>query len=269
MNLNKVKLVIVDMDGTLLNSKHEVSTLFFELYIKLKSLNVQFVVASGRPYYSIVEKLDKLKDEIIIASENGAYVLEKHKIILSKPIEYNTAELIKIVDNLQHVHPVYCTANKAYLQEKSKPLIDIIAQYYTNYEFIDTTKDIEKELFKIALYHETDSEKCIYPHVKHLESNYKVIVSAKNWVDISHIDANKGFALQLIQESYGITTDETMAFGDYNNDIEMLQLATFSYAMENAHKDVKAVANYVTTSNDDNGVENILKQLIKAKQANI
>jgi len=56
-----------------------------------------------------------------------------------------------------------------------------------------------------------------------------------------------------------------MVFGDYHNDIEMLQEADFSFAMKNAHKDIKEIANYTTDSNDNFGVEKILKQLLKDK----
>ena len=59
--MKDIKLVVTDMDGTLLNSKHEVSTRFFQAFEQLKEQNIRFVAASGRPYYSIVGKLDSIK----------------------------------------------------------------------------------------------------------------------------------------------------------------------------------------------------------------
>ena len=79
-------------------------------------------------------------------------------------------------------------------------------------------------------------------------------------------NAHKGFALHKLQQLYNISPAETMVFGDYNNDLEMLALAEFSFAMENAHPNVKAVANYETSSNDDLGVEKILESLLKGYQ---
>jgi Cof subfamily protein (haloacid dehalogenase superfamily) len=129
--------------------------------------------------------------------------------------------------------------------------------------------EINEPIYKVALFHEESSERFIYPFVKHIEKRFKVKVSANHWVDISENKANKGHAIALIQEAYNITPEETMAFGDYNNDIEMLKLAKFSFAMENAHHDVKTIANFETKSNDENGVEYILNQTIKAKNRTI
>ena len=72
-----------------------------------------------------------------------------------------------------------------------------------------------------------------------------------------------GFALQHVQERFGIKPNETMVFGDYNNDLEMLAMVDFSFAMKNAHPNVLEVANYTTTSNDDFGVERILEKLLE------
>jgi hydroxymethylpyrimidine pyrophosphatase-like HAD family hydrolase len=95
-----------------------------------------------------------------------------------------------------------------------------------------------------------------------LEQNFKVKVSANHWVDISENIANKGYAIKHIQKLYNINESETMVFGDYNNDIEMLKLGHYSYAMDNAHPNVKTIANYLTKSNNEKGVEIVIKQLI-------
>ena len=65
-----------------------------------------------------------------------------------------------------------------------------------------------------------------------------------------------------VLETFAVQTSEVLVFGDYNNDLEMLALAEYSFAMANAHPNVKEVANFETTSNDDFGVERILEQLL-------
>jgi hydroxymethylpyrimidine pyrophosphatase-like HAD family hydrolase len=67
----------------------------------------------------------------------------------------------------------------------------------------------------------------------------------------------------MIQKKYGISRDETLVFGDYNNDLEMLDLGTYSFAMANAHPNVLRQAKYRTSSNDDFGVERILEKLLE------
>lgn len=268
MNLSKVRLVITDMDGTLLNNDHAVSNRFFELYKELKQHNIIFVAASGRPYYSLIEKLAPIKDDIIFIAENGGLAIQQEQVLLSTPIEaHNLHDLITLINTLEDTHPVYCTKDRAYVKSKSESLMGLLSEYYKNYVVIFDESEIKEEVYKIALYHEESSERNIYPFVKHLENKFKVKVSANHWVDISENLANKGHALELIQKKHGITKEETMAFGDYNNDIEMLNLSYFSYAMANAHPNVKKTARFETKTNNENGVENILEQLLLAKKA--
>ena len=74
------------MDGTLLNSKHRVSDLFFEQFQELKKRNIKFVAASGRQYHSIVDKLSPIREDILVIAENGALVREKEKELLVTPL---------------------------------------------------------------------------------------------------------------------------------------------------------------------------------------
>ncbi len=268
MNLSHIKLIATDMDGTLLNKNHEVSKLFFKLFEQLKEHNVLFVAASGRPLYGIVEKLNSIKNDIFIVAENGGLIMRGDELILSTPFKkdslFNIETLIKLN---RDIFPVYCTKTKAYsyrISESSSP-VESLAEYYPNIKFIENLSDVNEEIIKIALYNAEDSETYIYPYFKHLEAEYKVIVSGKQWLDISNNSANKGNAIQLLQKKFNISPDETLVFGDYNNDIDMLKQATYSFAMENAHPDVIEIANFKTKSNNNLGVELILEKLVADK----
>ncbi|WP_346881129.1 HAD family hydrolase [uncultured Algibacter sp.] len=266
MDLAKVKLVVSDMDGTLLNSNHEVSTLFFELFLKMKAHNILFVAASGRPHYSICDKLSSIKDQIYIVSENGGFISYKEKMLLSTPlVKEDVTKFANLIDGLDNTHPVFCGHTKAYIKNNSDVLLKLLSEYYPNYKIIDNISEIDEPIYKVAIYHEDSSEKYVYPHVKHLESDFKVKTSATHWVDISHNLANKGHAIRFLQNLHNISVDETMAFGDYNNDLEMLERAHYSYAMKNAHPNVKDVARFETENNDAYGVEIILEKLVRAK----
>lgn len=263
MDLSQIKMVVTDMDGTLLNSKHEVSPRFFEIYQELKKKNIAFVAASGRQYHSMVDKLNSIKNEILIIAENGALIKKQEQTLLSTPI--STSEVHRILDTvlpLEHVHPVLCCQNNAFVGDTSNEFIDMLREYYSEFEIVDHQKQVDEEVLKIAIYHFESSEKHIFPHVKHLERDLKVKVSGANWVDISDINAHKGYALQKIMDQYNISSNEIMVFGDYNNDVEMLQLSDYSFAMANAHPNVLKTAKYTTSSNDDYGVERILEKLL-------
>ncbi len=268
MDFSKVKLVVTDMDGTLLNSKSEVSANFFHLYKKLKNHNIEFIAASGRQYFSIVDRFVSIKDEITIVAENGAFAMhgDTELFTLELPSEY-ISKSIDILRNLENVYVVLCGKKCAYIETKDEEFVSMFKNYYSEYKIVDDlTKITNDTFFKIAAFHFECSETHIYPAVKQFENELQVIVSGEHWLDISHPNANKGYALNILQNKLGITKEETMVFGDYNNDLKMLVLADFSYAMENAHPNVKNAAKFQTKSNDNEGVEYILEQLINSRK---
>lgn len=266
MDLAQVKLVVTDMDGTLLNSQGEVSDQFYSLFEQLKANNIHFVAASGRQYYSIIKKLSPIVEDITIVAENGGIARQGAKELLVTQMDNQSIlKLITLLRTIKDSYIVLCGKKSSYIETKNEAFIALFNEYYATYEKVeDLTKVSDDDFIKIAVYHFESSESAIYPSVKHLEDKLQVKVSGQNWLDISHPNANKGYALQLLQNKLGLTPSQTMVFGDYNNDLEMLGLADFSFAMDNAHPNVKKVANYTTKSNDENGVEHILEQLVEA-----
>ena len=264
MDFSQVKMVVTDMDGTLLNSNHEVSDRFFELFNELKKRGILFVAASGRQYNSILDKLYTIKDDIVVVAENGGYVMRKEVELLSTQLPKDQRnKVLTVLDSVENIHPVLCGKQNAFLTGHSDTFADLLKQYYSAFEIVEDLSQVDAEILKVAIYHFESSERFIYPAVKHLEGDLKVKVSGENWVDISSVNANKGYALQKLQALYQIKPEETMVFGDYNNDLEMLALGKYSYAMANAHPNVKKVAKYQTVSNDDFGVERILEKMLR------
>jgi Cof subfamily protein (haloacid dehalogenase superfamily) len=267
MDLNNVKLVVSDMDGTLLNDKGEVSTRFFELFKKLHQQNILFCAASGRQYDSIIDKLATIKDDIYVIAENGGIAKKADKVLLLKAL--NTKKVINVVPvlrNIKDANIVLCSQDTAFIESNDVDFIRYFQEYYHSYSIVDDLIEVAKttSILKIAVYHPSSSEDFIYPEIKHLKEDYLLKISGQNWLDISDDKANKGNALREVQKLLNISKEETMVFGDYLNDIEMLQEATFSFAMANAHNDITKIANYATRSNNNFGVESILEKLIRA-----
>lgn len=263
MDLSRVKLVVTDMDGTLLNSEHKVSPYFFELYEALKAKGIRFAAASGRQHNSIADKLAPIKDDIFIIAENGALVTDRGTEILSIPLQTEMKNrILDVVTGLEGAKPVLCTKDNAYVLESHSEFQEKLREYYTHFDLLPELKTFDGVVMKIAVFHFGGSEAHLYPAVKAFESELKVKVSGENWLDLSHLDAHKGYALSLIQDTYKIAKEETMVFGDYNNDLEMLSQASFSFAMANAHPNVLRTAQYTTLSNNEMGVERILEQLL-------
>ncbi|GAA4962979.1 HAD family hydrolase [Algibacter aquimarinus] len=265
MDFSKVKLIATDLDGTLLNNKGEVSSRFFNLFKQLKKQNIHFVAASGRQFQSITAKLNPIKEDISIIAENGGVIQFNGKV--NSLLKLSSEDVLMAVNTLRSIKNCYivlCGKEYAYIETDNEKFISKFSEYYNAYYIVDDLTKVENDDFlKIAVYHFKSSENYILPHISNITNKLKVTVSGKNWLDISHINANKGYALNKLQKKLGITEEETMVFGDYNNDIEMLQLAHFSYAMKNAHDNVKEVARYETLSNNNEGVEQILDLLLK------
>jgi hypothetical protein len=134
--------------------------------------------------------------------------------------------------------------------------------YYDKYTVVDDLLGVEDDQFlKIAIYDFAGAESNSYTHFQQSKEHLQVKVSGSNWLDISHRLANKGRALEVLQHKYGIAVEQTMSFGDYLNDLEMMQQAYFSYAMANAHPLIKEAARFRAKSNDEDGVLEVMRQL--------
>ena len=267
IDFSKVKLVVSDMDGTLLNSKGEVSQQFFTLFKELQKRNIHFCAASGRQHNSIVDKLSTIKNDMYVIAENGGVAKKGDEVFLSNFLKpEKVLKLIPVLREIEGANMVLCCNNAAFIESKDERFIELFQEYYHSFKVAENLMEIPKTtpVFKIAIYHFNSSEEFIYPVIKHLNNEVLLKISGQNWLDISDEKANKGNALREVQKLLNVTKEETMVFGDYHNDIEMMQEADFSFAMKNAHSDIKKLANYSTESNDDFGVERILEKLISS-----
>lgn len=256
------------MDGTLLNAHEEPSDLFFTQFHTLQKLGVHFVAASGRQYNSIAHKLALIKDDITIIGENGGVAMRKDELIhLQTMNPKGILEIIPTLRKVENIFVILCGQHAAYIETRDPKLIDMFQEYYGTHEIVEDLAEVVNRIpiLKIALYHPESSEEFIYPELRSFQNNFLLKISGKNWLDLSSPNSNKGTALKVVQEKMNITPEETAVFGDYLNDLEMLQCAYFSYAMKNAHPEVKKVARFETESNHNLGVEKVIAKIIDAK----
>lgn len=264
--MNDIKLIVTDMDGTFLNSQYEVSPDFPQIYQELKKRNILFVPASGRQMPGITQYFTEIENEIGFIAENGGYVIYKNEELFADKLDHQfIVEIIKTIREIPGARAVLSAKRKAYYESEDEAFVNYFTRYYTeNQKVDDLTLEVDDDAFKIAIYHPEGSEKNIYPYLKHFENeNLEVVVSGKCWVDIMNRNINKGKALEIIQKKLNILPSETMAFGDYMNDIEMLKNSKFSYAMQNAHPVVKKNATYSALTNDDFGVVSTIRDYLK------
>ncbi len=252
------------MDGTLLNSNHQVSDHFFELFHKLNDRGIQFVAASGRQYHSMASKLRQIKDDIIFIAENGAIIREREKELSSTPLAPDlVGRLVRIIRDIDNVGIMLCGKSTSYFDPSSSQFLEDLVEYYSKYEVVEHFDLVEEEIVKIAVYHGVSSELYLYPTVQSYAEDVLVKVSGRHWMDINHVNAHKGNALKKVMNALGVNANEVLVFGDYYNDLEMLGLVDHSFAMANAHPKVKEMANFETASNDAFGVEKVLEKLFQ------
>jgi len=263
--MQNIKLIVTDMDGTLLKSDHSLSSEFKHVYEQLKQNNILFVPASGRQYFSIISYFEDIKDELAVIAENGTFVTNKGEEIFVDELDSTVIhKIIEKVRKIEGAHLVLAGKNGAYVESTDEEFLEYFKNYYSKNTKVDDLTKVENEKFiKIAINHPGGTEDNVYPLLKEFEKyGLKVVVSGEVWVDIMNKNSNKGVALKNLMEKLHITSDEVMVFGDFMNDIEMLQLAKYSYAMENAHPDVKKVANFSAPSNNEDGVLQIIKKYL-------
>lgn len=251
-----IKLIASDMDGTLLDENSKLPKNFFETLDILIANKIKFAVASGRPYYTLQENFKPYSDKIYYICDNGAYIADGNKEISVSIIENHAVQaIVKKSLGLENTEIVLCGKKGAYHRPCSANFTKEINKYYLKKEIVTDFNNIDDEIFKITFCDLSGSKENSFKHLSPLfGEDFKVVVSGDIWLDITNKNINKGLALEKIQQAQNISYDETMAFGDFYNDIEMLEKAHYSFVMANANEDMKKYGNFTAESNKDNGV---------------
>ncbi|MGM9986403.1 MAG: Cof-type HAD-IIB family hydrolase [Bacillaceae bacterium] len=251
-----IKLIATDMDGTFLNDKNQFPINFEEIFAQLKEKNILFSAASGRQYYNLEKRFEAYKNDMLFIAENGTYVMYKGKELFSNTVDHKVAmELIDVARTIDGVAIVICGKKAAYIETDDKKVLEEVDKYYARREIVDDVKKIEDDILKVTLLDFQGAEHHSMPYFEMYKESLQVTVGGYIWLDIMNGGANKGVAIQKVQQLLNISYDETMVFGDYLNDLEMMENAYHSYAMVNAHEQLKQAARFETAlTNNENGV---------------
>ena len=261
-----IKIIFSDMDGTLLTSENKLPVGFDTMIAELKSRGVIFAPASGRQYFSLIDSFQRYQNEFLFLAEGGTLVIYLGKEIFSQPMDKNLAfEFLYKSDELKNILCVFCGKKNAYIRDfQDIPKYrDELLKYYTHAVAVKRWEDIDDEPIKVAFFDpESNSRESIYNHLKKYEDRAQILISSEHWVDAMMPGVNKGSAIKKIQQILDIKPEECAAFGDYLNDCEMMQAVGYSFAMANAHPDLKKFAKFETASNDEGGVLVGIKKLM-------
>lgn len=255
------------MDGTLLNDKGELPADFSATFSRLQKQNIIFAAASGRQYFSLRKTFSSIVDDVLFIAENGTLVMFKDKELYFHPLQKeHVPELLSIASKVDNAYTILCGKKSAYIESTDQRFVDEVKKYYAKYEIVDNLQSVNDDVLKISICDFTNAEKnanLAFP--SSYSDKFQITVSGLMWLDITHKTASKGNAIKHIQKTFDIDFQQTMVFGDYFNDITLLQNAFHSYAMENAHPEVKKHARFHALSNNNSGVTHAINQILTNK----
>ena len=262
-----IKIIFSDMDGTLLTSENKLPEGFDAMIAELKKRGVIFAPASGRQYFSLLDSFTKYEDEFLFLAEGGTLVMYHGKEIFSQPLDKNLAlEVLEEGGKLNNILCVYCGKNNAYIRDfQDLPVYRAeLFKYYTHAATVKSWDEIDDVPIKVSFFDPVgNSQESIFSTIKKFSDRAQIIVSSIHWVDTVRTGVDKGLAVRKIQQLLDIKPEECAAFGDYLNDCEMMQAVCYSFAMSNAHPDLKKFAKFETVSNDEGGVLVGIKKLME------
>ncbi|MFD5793573.1 Cof-type HAD-IIB family hydrolase [Streptomyces diastatochromogenes] len=254
-----IRLVVTDMDGTLLDDAKRIPDGLWPMLSELRRRGVLFSPASGRQYATLARQFAEVAEGMVFIAENGTYVVrdgvELSSDVLDRSVAADIARTVRrLVADGVDVGAVVCGKRSAYVERTDEAFLAEVRKYYVEHRIVEDVTAVEDDVIKVALFDFGPAERTTAPALAAFTATHQVVVSGEHWVDVMNRTANKGAALRGLQRELGITPAQTMVFGDYLNDLEMLDAAEWSFAMSNAHPEVVRRARHLAPSNNENGV---------------
>jgi Cof subfamily protein (haloacid dehalogenase superfamily) len=264
MKNKNIKLVVTDLDGTFVNKNKEVSEINKKAVNTLIEKGIEFVVASGRDYTSIKDLTRDITNINYYICLNGAKIYKDGKIIYKKTVDRDIS--LDILQRATEMNINYSgtAGNDICYSQLDTEYYKEFALEKRNFNFIsneDKKNVVARDFEKMVFYGDLNYLKNLRDYVEDKYSNVvNVFVSGDNIMDIVNIQCNKGNALKIVSDDCKIPLANIMAFGDNENDLDMLEEAGLSVAMENAKDVVKNKIKERTDSNENSGVGNYLNK---------
>ncbi len=260
-----IKLVALDLDGTLLNSEKEIEASSLERIRQLTGQGVHVVIATGRMYSSAVRYARELGQVLPLTCLNGTMIKD---VATAETLYHNPLcpELARTVVGRVDRLPV-CTFlyddDRLVLKAVPEALEEYFERTYVRYEVADDLVGrVTDKISQVMLAGDDDLIREAYRQLRE-ENGQRLqfffypskMLSSFAYLEIKNPGDSKGFGLRWLREMLGITRQEVMAVGDYDNDVSLFEESGLRVAMQNATDDLKSRADYITVrTNDEGGV---------------
>lgn len=263
------KLIAIDMDGTLLKDNKTISNENIEAIKKAVEHGTKVSLATGRPIKGIekyLKQLDLISDSNYAVGFNGAVVENtmSHKIISQDTLSQDDIEFIYKLSKAPNIYPQIALKDSSVSPIKNKyseldAYLNKITFKIGSIENVSENKNIFKFMF---LGEGPDLSRCISKLPKEIYDKYTVVRSEPEILEFMNKNTNKGHGVDVLAKKFGIDKSEVICIGDSFNDVHMIKYAGLGVAMGNAATEVKNIANYVTKTNEENGVAHVINKFV-------
>lgn len=263
------KLIALDMDGTLLNEKKEISNRCQKAIVKLRKKGKKVVLATGRPLNGVmqyIEKLNLFDENDYVVAFNGALVqnTKTKKIIYNQPLSLDSYKELYAVSRQLDVN-IHALTDHCVLTPKNNPFTQIESKINQIPIIEGTVEDIDASsiIVKVMFIDEPDKLDRIIPRIPDWVSDkYTILRSAPYFLEFLDKSVNKGAGVSAVANKLGLNREEVICVGDAGNDLDMIRYAGLGVAMGNAFDEVKSEADYITYSNDEDGVAHVIEEFM-------
>jgi Cof subfamily protein (haloacid dehalogenase superfamily) len=260
----RIRLVAVDLDGTLLTDSKRVSGRTVEALKCLPQRDMRVVIASARPPRSVRHIYTELSLQTLQINYNGALIWdEPHQLVVyHEPMECGMVRsIIDLARDMFEEVSVSCEVlDRWYTDRDEQPYQTQTGLIFRPDLVAPLDHFCNQPITKLLLLGESMIVSRLEPLLMDGFPDVSIVRSDGELIQIMNRRASKGNALKRVAEHYGVPMSEVMAIGDEVNDVSMLRVAGAAVAMDNAHPTVKQIAHWVAPSNNDHGVHAALRQ---------
>ena len=244
----EITTIISDLDGTLLGEKKELEPAVFSLIRAFEKRGVRFVAASGRQYKNMRLLFEPVRDDMLFICENGSLVVKREETVYVKCIPRELAfALLEDLFAIPGTETIISSDRELYTLSSRKAFIRMInAALKPEISTVEDYHMIQGGFNKMSIWWqgEIPEKEARLLHEKY-DDRLQVADGGNGWLDFTMKGVNKGVALRELAKQEGIPLEETLCFGDNENDLELFHECAVSYAMETSKEKVKVQADHV------------------------
>ncbi|MEG0678439.1 MAG: Cof-type HAD-IIB family hydrolase [Carnobacterium sp.] len=261
------KLLAIDLDGTVFNSKGIISKKNKQMLCKLESLGVQIVIATGRGIYSATNVMNEIGIKGYIIGLNGASIfhVEEREPLQVSEIPYSIINKIMAIGSHSEVNIYLNTVDSTHLILRDYQLYEYFG-IKKEFKIIDINEvkimETENIIISKILFSSKNSKLLAKCYQNLSELNLEVVYPDSLCVEVTLKGINKASGLELLSQYLGISAQDMVAIGDSENDLSMIKYVGHGMAMGNAMESVKQVADEIIKTNDEDGIAEAIEELI-------